>query len=504
MSISNVQPQESQKYKNPTVVAYKSIDELRILKEWFYNFQVKDNRVRAIQRVRALSSRARLPHGIEATSYLTSIRLDDLSSKQDINVLQLSYTMALIRFVNGLLDPFQQSSYAIPLHQLAKNLNLPSFFVELRHMGTHESLPSMPMLRIAATRALNWLYDNYWSHIEEDEVSDDDGIEDLNVGFSLEQQFIQSVVSQITYKFSNTQLANNMKTYKKIRKASLDVVFKPGDNSNETAIKYWKAMNGISKLLDSSTPLVEGGHGFSPMTGSQLLINMLVYKNCLIYNADKISNKLKFNPLLIKLYRPLLDHLGLDFQINLFLGIVEAARKFQSPPPPSIPSEIEAKAGFAVTHPFEENQLLEWLSFLLSNVISNEGKNTTFKFKGNMVAHDRVISELLDVFDQVRKSNNDQDPALFIKIFNNWNKSIENSDLPEEIIQKSQLLNKTASTSIQMEKFELPPSLDDLLTKASTKREPTLEYPGQKRTKIGTFLFEAHPIWKPTPFGTPI
>lgn len=121
-----------------------------------------------------------------------------------------------------------------------------------------------------------------------------------------------------------------------------------------------------------------------------------------------------------------------------------------------------------------------------------------------MVAHDRVISELLDVFDQVRKSNNDQDPALFIKIFNNWNKSIENSDLPEEIIQKSQLLNKTASTSIQMEKFELPPSLDDLLTKASTKREPTLEYPGQKRTKIGTFLFEAHPIWKPTPFGTPI
>lgn len=502
MSASNVPLPDSQKFNNPTVVAYKSVDDLRQLKEWFYNFQVKDNRVRAIQRVRALSSRSRLPHGIESTSYLTAIHLDDLSKKQDVNVLQLSYTMTLIRFVNGLLDPFQQSSYAIPMHQLAKNLNLPSFFVELRHMGTHESLPSMPMLRIAATRALNWLYDNYWSHIEDDyeEENENEDVE-LDGSKALEQDFIESMVSQISYRLSNTQLTNNMKTYKKIRKASLDVILKPGDNSNETAIKYWKSMHGMTKLLDSRKPLIEGAHGFQSITGAQLLTKFLIYKNCLIYNADKISNKLKFNPLLIRLYKPLLDHLGINFQIELFHGIVEAVSQFQTPHPPSIPAEISAKAGFSLSHPLEVVQLLEWLNYLLSNVIAD--KRTSYEINGIDKSRNLVISDLLKAFERLLKSNTDQDNALFIKVFTAWNKSIENSDLSKETIEESQRLSKAASTSVKIEKFELPPSLDDLLN-TSSKRESTLEPSNQKRKKVGSFLFDPHPIWKPTPFGTSI
>ena len=150
--------------QHPLVTAYKSIDDLQLLKTWFYDYNdTTDNRKNAILKVKGLLTRGKLPHGVEATSLLTSIVLDDLHGNGiDSSVLQLSYTMALVRFVNGLLDPYQQSNYAIPMHLLAKQLNLPTYFVELRHMGTHETLPSLDILRSTCSKALAWLYDNYW------------------------------------------------------------------------------------------------------------------------------------------------------------------------------------------------------------------------------------------------------------------------------------------------------------------------------------------------------
>lgn len=49
------------------------------------------------------------------------------------------------------------------MHTLARNLNLPASFVEIRHAATHEALPSLSVLRIVAVRALDWLWLNYWS-----------------------------------------------------------------------------------------------------------------------------------------------------------------------------------------------------------------------------------------------------------------------------------------------------------------------------------------------------
>ena len=48
------------------------------------------------------------------------------------------------------------------MHTLARNLNLPASFVEIRHAATHENLPSLAVLRTAASRALGWLWSNYW------------------------------------------------------------------------------------------------------------------------------------------------------------------------------------------------------------------------------------------------------------------------------------------------------------------------------------------------------
>jgi hypothetical protein len=45
---------------------------------------------------------------------------------------------------------------------IANDLGIPSWFVDLRHQGTHDQLPSLPLLRVGAKQALDWLYTNYW------------------------------------------------------------------------------------------------------------------------------------------------------------------------------------------------------------------------------------------------------------------------------------------------------------------------------------------------------
>ena len=73
-------------------------------------------------------------------------------------------TLALIRFVNSLLDPLQKRDKSLPLSILATSANLPTVFVEIRHWGTHESnLPGTEVLRDMGIRALEWLWRNYWN-----------------------------------------------------------------------------------------------------------------------------------------------------------------------------------------------------------------------------------------------------------------------------------------------------------------------------------------------------
>lgn len=167
----------------PRIVPWYHDDELKELKDWFYSVELaSDMRSRAVQRVKSYQSKGSqyLPHVIDSTAQITnSILLDQERSEQDKVSVKLSYTMSLIRFVNGLLDPTQQSQFAIPLHTLAKRVGLPSWFVDLRHWGTHErELPSLEMLRIAAKDALVWLWDHYWNDDELEEDEEEEDIED--------------------------------------------------------------------------------------------------------------------------------------------------------------------------------------------------------------------------------------------------------------------------------------------------------------------------------------
>jgi len=64
--------------------------------------------------------------------------------------LRQCYSTAVIRLVNGLVDPLQSGVYARSIASIAAQLGLPGWLVEVRHAATHEELPSLEVLREAA------------------------------------------------------------------------------------------------------------------------------------------------------------------------------------------------------------------------------------------------------------------------------------------------------------------------------------------------------------------
>jgi ribosomal biogenesis protein LAS1 len=94
-----------------------------------------------------------LPHALESLlSILVAVRQDnpsDIGLSSSLSLRQ-SYATALIRLVNGLVDPLQSGTYARSILSIAAQIGLPAWFVELRHAATHEDLPSLELLRDGA------------------------------------------------------------------------------------------------------------------------------------------------------------------------------------------------------------------------------------------------------------------------------------------------------------------------------------------------------------------
>lgn len=144
---------------NPQITPFKFPTEFFTLFHQLYSKNAEEQIV-AVQKVRGYLTKGAIPHSIEITALLVDAKLSDVPGC-DISV-RLKYSTCMVKFVNGLLDPFQQSLYNISLHRLAQDLKLPGYFVELRHACTHERMPSLQMLRMMSTRALQWIKDQYW------------------------------------------------------------------------------------------------------------------------------------------------------------------------------------------------------------------------------------------------------------------------------------------------------------------------------------------------------
>ncbi|KAK9478326.1 Las1-like-domain-containing protein [Lipomyces japonicus] len=145
--------------RHPRIVPYRTAQDLKDLYTWFY--ESESDVPRALSLVKAYSSRGNVPFSVECTALLKSCLILDNQYTESF-ALRLAYSSALIRFVNGSLDSYQTSQFALPLHLLATKIGLPTYFVELRHECTHEELPSLSTLRTGARRAVAWLKEKYW------------------------------------------------------------------------------------------------------------------------------------------------------------------------------------------------------------------------------------------------------------------------------------------------------------------------------------------------------
>ncbi|KAI8361112.1 Las1-like-domain-containing protein [Mortierella sp. GBAus27b] len=155
--------------KLPKLVPWHSPAEFIQVYGWFYppltENGATDIRAQecALRRLKAWESRGKLPHAIDSTAALVSVRVRDWSQTCSDQELRLMYSMVFIRFVNGYVDAFQTSNTAKSIAYLAvEKVGMPAWFVELRHTATHDYLPSLTILRGAAEQALSWINVNYW------------------------------------------------------------------------------------------------------------------------------------------------------------------------------------------------------------------------------------------------------------------------------------------------------------------------------------------------------
>ncbi|RDA82522.1 hypothetical protein CP532_4493 [Ophiocordyceps camponoti-leonardi (nom. inval.)] len=145
---------------------------------------VKDARHLAVGRVSMWMTRQHCPHLVESTALLTAALLTDdaddsrrVSSSSSASVayaVRATYAAAFSRFVTGLLDGHQDKLRKQSMYTIAASIGLPSAFVELRHQSTHEQLPSRARLRLMAERALVWIWNYYWKHLDAEHHRDDE------------------------------------------------------------------------------------------------------------------------------------------------------------------------------------------------------------------------------------------------------------------------------------------------------------------------------------------
>jgi len=137
--------------------------------------------VQALDTIDAWRLRGRVPMAVEATGTLKRLELLDDAEEEgekdtdtdkgkdtnknknaDVQSLRLQYSLAIVRFVNGVADAGQKGRVAASVASLAHQAGLSRLLVDIRHESTHNELPTLRVLRLGARQALEWLRHRYW------------------------------------------------------------------------------------------------------------------------------------------------------------------------------------------------------------------------------------------------------------------------------------------------------------------------------------------------------
>ncbi|KXT08977.1 hypothetical protein AC579_4024 [Pseudocercospora musae] len=126
----------------------------------------------AVDRVMAWKLRGNLPHAVESTALLVDAVLHHSIEGVSIFSVRAVYSAAFSRFVTGFCDIGRNKERSLEpssMLDIAKQIGMPPAFVALRHEATHEELPVIHRLVKATQEALDWLWNVYWSRLEEPE-----------------------------------------------------------------------------------------------------------------------------------------------------------------------------------------------------------------------------------------------------------------------------------------------------------------------------------------------
>nr|OQO17463.1 hypothetical protein B0A51_13675 [Rachicladosporium sp. CCFEE 5018] len=127
----------------------------------------------AVSRTMAWKLRGNLPHAVESTALLVDAFLHHALPSNSPFSIRAVYSAAFTRFVTGFCDIGRNRERALEpssMLDIARQIGMPAEFVALRHEATHEDLPSVQRLVAACEQALEWLWEVYWSKIDEGAV----------------------------------------------------------------------------------------------------------------------------------------------------------------------------------------------------------------------------------------------------------------------------------------------------------------------------------------------
>ncbi|GMM31031.1 rRNA-processing protein [Martiniozyma asiatica (nom. inval.)] len=490
---------------NPIITPYKSVFDLIELKNGFYSYKdskLKKNKRRCrdvqsscVSKVCAYATRGSIPHAIEMTALLTSaIHLDYSLTGCDAHLTENSYSsqripqtdsvdlpvrsnyaLAMIKFVNGILDPLQQGVYGISLHNLAVSVDLPSHFVELRHVCTHESLPSLEMLRLSTVRALDWLWGQYWIKIEK--YYQRQGM----MGVSHKEWFLNfksecspkdqtTKVVPIKKSSSINDLKNIEKLLKNVKKYRKEALNNPEASVDD--LQYTKICKRILTLAQETISI----KGFC---------SYLINKNHLILHDEKAQSLTDRQQLgLTMLWGPYVQLLPGDILLNLFEELLNySASKFIVS---DLTDEIVDKRvlenlnGYPRTE--KEIQLAsDWTIWILENTdLINTQHNIVEVIKklGPCGISMRCLSVL-------KESGDDNIQEKATKLHLTWGKFW----VPGTSYVQMRTLSELGEKKIE--------------TTNGTKRSAESQTTQFKKAKPTIFLFEPCALYTPTPFGIP-
>lgn len=475
---------------NPQITPFKFPKELETLYKNFFLSHVAEHKRQAISKVRSYLTKSPIPHSIEITALLTEAILEDetktgvavFNYEQDFPKsgtppstntsdlgIRMQYSMCIIKFVNGLLDPFQQSLYNISLHKLASELNLPNYFVEARHISTHERLPSLQMMRLIAQRSLNWLRTEYWENALNQykdlnllSISENDWVEQMKISRKKQQarekREKESENEGAVTKSELKLLEELLKSLKKIRKQEIQ--------ERRQMREFAEKMNQLKAFIGNKD--------------SKSIIQLLIFKNYLILHGDKNENMSEKQIAGIqKMWSNIMVKLPKDFIYEAWKVLFKLSSKHTLVDYDFNYVDQHILNQTSIEYLQNEGEILqakEWVCWLLENV--------------EFVGHSNIADIL-----KLLMTDSDVSKKCLPILKEKYGQLLMDRELDKRVEKMESIMERFWVSEHKLNKRKL----EDIEPEAMSG-----DCYIQKKQKTSAIeLFEMYPSWRPVPFGCP-